>query len=214
MKIYKKIVLPFLLTSLLTFSGCFDGSDSETETQEVETKGNYSIAIPQNWEIFPESEFEKNMIFAAREGEYDSSVPVTITISHAYSLPQSLDTLIQKNFEIIRKQSQDFKIISEEKFTTQEIEKEQTTDKNTGAENTEENKTYINPDETRTPDSKLVIYTEKYTTTNSFAKIYSLNVLSYKENKTYVVNILSDINETDEKKELIRNILQSFTITL
>ncbi|HID92104.1 TPA: hypothetical protein EYP45_03230 [Candidatus Peregrinibacteria bacterium] len=209
MNTYKKIFLPCLLLPLLTFSGCFDGTDTnDTETQEVKDTKNYSISIPNTWEIFPKNEFEKNMIFAARQGEYSSNVPITITISQTQSLPESLEILIKKNYEIVRRESQDFKIISETDFTTKEVRKEQTD------ENKTEQKKYINPEETREPASKLVIYTEKYTSNNSFAQIYSLNVLSYKEKKTYVINILCDMNASEKEKELIMDILTSFTIIL
>ncbi len=209
MKIIKNTAIMLFLLPLFTFSGCFDGT-SDTEVEEVETQGNYSISIPSNWEIFPKSEYEKNMIFAAREAEYSSIIPTTITISQVHSLPPSLNTLIKKNYEIVRRESQDFKIVSEEDFTTEETEKDQ--DENN--DENKENKIQINQNETREPKSRLVIYTEKYTGTNSFALIYSLNVLSYKERKTYVINILTDLNSSDEEKERILNILKSFTITL
>jgi len=185
--------------SLFIFSGCF-GGDTEEGVTEVETESNYSISIPDTWEIFPKKEYEKNMIFAARESEYSSNFPTILTISSIHSLPLSLNALISKNYESIRKESQDFKIISEEDFSVKE--------------NAENESTYSNPDETRKPDARLVIYTENYTGTNSFALVYSLNVLSYKEQKTYVLNILTDLTASEKEKELIMQILQSFTLKL
>ena len=166
--------------------------------QEVNTKSTYSISIPENWEIFPKEGYEKYMIFAAREGDYSSVIPTTLTISNIHSLPPSLDILINKNYELVRQESQDFKIVSEEDFTTEEIIKSDTEEEI----------------EQKTPESRLVIYTEKYAGTDMFAQIYSLNVLSHTKEETYVVNILSDLNASDKEKELIRNILESFTVAL
>jgi len=207
----QKILFITGFLSLFTFSGCFDGGSDEAVT-EAETDSNYSISIPETWEVFPKKEYEKNMIFAAREAEYSSNFPIILTISSIHSLPSSLNTLINKNYEVIRKESQDFKIISEEDFTVQEIER--STDSNEGEEESKITNSISNPNETRTPAARLVTYTENYTGTNSFALVYSLNVLSYKEQKTYVINILTDLNASDEEKDLIMQILKSFTITL
>ncbi len=196
LKHFKNSIFILSIISLFTFSGCLEGSNEEN-IQEIETKANYSISIPETWEIFPKQEYPKYMIFAAREPNYISEIPLSITISNINSLPPSLDILIKKNYEMVRKASQDFKIISEENFTTEEIIKSEISDTITS----------------KKPASRLVIYTEKYAGTNTFAQVYSLNVISYSEKKTYVINILSDMNASEAEKELIMNILQSFTLT-
>ncbi len=186
------------LLSLFTFSGCFN-SDENT-TKEIDTDSTYSISIPEKWEILPKNEYEKHMIFAARDSQYTANIPTTLTISSINSLPPSLDMLIKKNYEQVRENSQDFKIISQEDF---EIE-----------EKVKENSQYTPNENQQKPHAKLVTYKEKYSGTNTFTLVYSLNILSYTQNTTYVINILSDVNQTEEEKELIRNILQSFTISL
>ena len=61
-----KRIFPVLLISFgFLFSGCFGSEEETQENKNLESIIEYSIDIPQDWEVFPKEEYQHLHLFAS-----------------------------------------------------------------------------------------------------------------------------------------------------
>ena len=176
----KQIFQVLLLSSFFVFSGCFGSNEEEEPVKNLENTGEYTIKIPQDWEIFPKEEYPKSIILSARQPSYSSRIPAMIAIAKESSRPQNLDQFIKRNLEEVRRNSQDFQKISEKKIENENVE------------------------------SQLIEYREKRSNDNSLIGIYSYYLLPKNQENSYLVTMVFDPEISDDDKKKLETIITSF----
>lgn len=180
----KQIFQVLLFSSFLIFSGCFGSDEKDQEMKNLDNIVEYSINIPKEWEVFPKKEYPKSLVFSAKEPAFSSRFPAVLAIAKENSVPDSLNQFISRNLEEVRRNSQDFKKISEKEIP-------QSAD--------EENR-----------KSRLVEYRERRSADNSFFGIFSYYLLPENKQESYVVTMIFDPDISDEKKAEYEKIITSF----
>lgn len=180
----------FVICFVGIFSLFFSGCTGDTSEKNNEESTNIEIAenefflplLPQDWNIFsPEYFQEENIFFMASEPFVGNTIETLFTASK-YELPfSSLESVVDRSLENIRKKSQDFSLTQKESFSLAK----------TGEK------------------AVFVSYSERingYTPVEFFA----LYTVAKEKNEIHVATFLFDANGSDDHKNFLRNILESY----
>lgn len=164
-------------------SGCTGGDDEESQNPEAEAqKISYQLDLPKTWKTLPEDQYPQSLIFAAKESNGPARISPVLAVAREYLRPASLDDFVTRNLEEVRRSSQDFKMVNSENISV----------------NSEQR--------------KIVEYSETRSRDGTEIGIYSLYVVPDKYQLSYVVTVVFDQSETENRKKELKDLLLSFRI--
>ncbi len=188
--IFISLVQRIRTLSLLAFSGIFltgcsfgapSSPDSATPTS-YEITPEYGLSVPASWEIYPKEEYPATILFAAKQNIFTTGFPASVSVSTAQARPTSLEQFVVNNLEIVRKKSQDMKVVSQTNVS----------DANA--------------------DKMLVEYSERRSQDSSRIGLFSLYVIPKTVQQSYVITMLFDPSISSSEKEELQKIVLSFNL--
>jgi hypothetical protein len=180
----KKNVLFFCCSLVLFFSGCSDSSKEDlVENDVASSSSSFFLYTPSDWDTLPhEADDPGSVIITKREPSYSYEAATFLTVSVHKAKNYPLDQLVKRNLETVRKLSQDFQKISEEKISLSD-----------GS------------------PAIFVEYTERLSKTKAQFGFYNLYYLKEDTKELYVVTLVFDPTTSfDHKKFLKEDVLLSF----